>query len=130
MAKRILLVEDEPGLQLTLSDRLGSEGYTVETAGNGEDGYTRAMEGAFDLVILDVMLPDKNGFDVCRDLRQAGVGVGIRAIALEFDFMQKLSVLIDFNNPTATAFCDHHFSVAERLEGMGFDSFPLVAIAG
>ena len=72
MAKRILLVEDEPGLQLTLSDRLRSEGYDVETAGDGEEGYARAAEEDFDLVILDVMLPDKNGFDVCRDLRQAG----------------------------------------------------------
>jgi len=72
MAKRILLVEDEPGLQLTLSDRLRSEGYEVETAGDGDTGYTRASEGAFDLIVLDVMLPGKNGFDVCRDLRQNG----------------------------------------------------------
>ena len=72
MAKRILLVEDEPGLQLTLSDRLRSEGYEVETAGDGETGYERAREESFDLLILDVMLPGKNGFDVCRDLRQDG----------------------------------------------------------
>ncbi len=77
MAKRILLVEDEPGLQLTLSDRLRSEGYTVEAVGNGEEGYTRAVEGDFDLIVLDVMLPDKNGFDVCRDLRQVGVQLPI-----------------------------------------------------
>ena len=73
MAKRILLVEDEPGLQLTLSDRLRSEGYEVETAGDGETGYERAKEEKFDLIILDVMLPDKSGFDVCRDLRAGGV---------------------------------------------------------
>lgn len=72
MAKRILLVEDEPGLQLTLSDRLRSEGYEVETAGDGETGYARARQETFDLIILDVMLPGKNGFDVCRDLRQDG----------------------------------------------------------
>jgi len=72
MAKRILLIEDEPGLQLTLSDRLRSEGYEVETAGNGEEGFTRATEESFDLILLDIMLPDKSGFDVCRDLRQAG----------------------------------------------------------
>jgi two-component system alkaline phosphatase synthesis response regulator PhoP len=77
MAKRILLVEDEPGLQLTLSDRLGSEGYEVETAGDGDTGYTRAAEGGFDLILLDVMLPGKNGLDVCRDLRQAGVDTPI-----------------------------------------------------
>ncbi len=73
MAKRILLVEDEPGLQLTLADRLRSEGYEVEVAGDGDTGYERATEETFDLIVLDVMLPGKNGFDVCRDLRRDGV---------------------------------------------------------
>lgn len=72
MSKRILLVEDEPGLLLTLSDFLASEGYLVETASDGESGLKRALEEAFDLLILDVMLPRKNGFDLLRDLRQAG----------------------------------------------------------
>lgn len=73
MSKRILLVEDEPGLLLTLSDRLRNEGYTVETAHDGEAGYQRAAHEAFDLLILDVMLPRRNGFDLLRDLRQQGV---------------------------------------------------------
>lgn len=73
MSKRILLIEDEPGLVLTLSDRLRSEGYTVETVSDGETGLERATGEPFDLVVLDVMLPRKNGFDVCRDLRQRGV---------------------------------------------------------
>ena len=73
MAKRILLVEDEPGLQLTLSDRLRSEGYEVEISGDGDSAYERATEETFDLIILDVMLPGKNGFDVCRDLRRDGM---------------------------------------------------------
>ena len=66
-------MEDEPGLQLTLSDRLAAEGYEVETAGDGELGLTRALTGAFDLVVLDVMLPKRDGFDVCRTLRQRGI---------------------------------------------------------
>lgn len=70
---RLLLVEDEPGLQLTLSDRLAAEGYEVETAGDGEIGLTRALTGSFDLVVLDVMLPKRDGFDVCRTLRQRGI---------------------------------------------------------
>jgi len=70
---RILLVEDEPGLQLTLSDRLRREGYVVDTAGDGQTGLDRAATGEFDLVLLDVMLPRKNGFDVLRDLRQRGL---------------------------------------------------------
>ncbi len=75
--ERILLVEDEPSLQLTLGDRLRSEGYRVESATTGPDGEARALAEPFDLIVLDVMLPGKNGFDVCRDLRQQGVGVPI-----------------------------------------------------
>lgn len=72
MNQRILLVEDEPGLVMTLTDRLATEGYAVETARDGETGLQQAASCAFDLIILDVMLPLKNGFDVCRDLRQRG----------------------------------------------------------
>jgi two-component system alkaline phosphatase synthesis response regulator PhoP len=73
MSKKILLVEDEPGLVLTLSDCLADEEYTVTVAQDGETGLHKAKEEAFDLLILDVMLPRKNGFDVLRDLRQHGV---------------------------------------------------------
>ena len=69
---RILLIEDEPGLVLTLADRLSSEGYAVETATDGEQGLARASTGGFDLIILDIMLPRLSGFEVCRRLRQAG----------------------------------------------------------
>jgi len=69
MAYRILIIEDEPGLVLTLTDLLASEGYEVESATDGLSGLRLAAEGAFDLILLDVMLPGKNGFDVCRDLR-------------------------------------------------------------
>jgi two-component system alkaline phosphatase synthesis response regulator PhoP len=75
MKKRILLVEDEPGLRLTLTDRLSSEGYEVATAADGDQGFLRASGEGFDLVILDVMLPGRSGFDVCRELRQRGVEV-------------------------------------------------------
>jgi len=77
MSSRILLVEDEPALQMILSDLLGAEGYEVETASDGLAGLARASNEAFDLVILDVMLPGKNGFDVCRELRQRGKDVAI-----------------------------------------------------
>jgi len=77
MNSRILLVEDEPSLVLTLSDLLAAENYTVESARDGITGLTRAANEPFDLVILDVMLPGKNGFDVCRDLRQQGKDVPV-----------------------------------------------------
>ena len=70
MSARILIVEDEPALVLTLSDRLRSEGYQVEAAETGDAGALRAREAPFDLILLDVALPGKSGFDVLRDLRQ------------------------------------------------------------
>ena len=71
--KRLLLVEDEPGLVLTLRDRLTREGYSVDTSADGESGLERAAGEAFDLVLLDVMLPRINGLDVLRELRKRGI---------------------------------------------------------
>ena len=71
--KRLLLVEDEPGLVMTLSDRLAAEGYEVVSAVDGETGLQRASSEAYDLVLLDGMLPGRDGFDVCRSLRQRNV---------------------------------------------------------
>jgi two-component system alkaline phosphatase synthesis response regulator PhoP len=71
--KRLLLIEDEPGLVLTLVDRLGREGYNIASAQDGATGLERALQEAFDLILLDVMLPKQNGFDVLRDLRLQGV---------------------------------------------------------
>lgn len=73
MSKRVLLIEDEPGLVMTLTDRLTSEDYQVVSARDGEAGLEVATRESFNLIILDVMLPKKNGFDVCRDLRQRGI---------------------------------------------------------
>ena len=75
--RRILLVEDEPGLVMTLGDRLRGEGHRVESAADGQTGLDMAYGGAYDLIILDVMLPRKNGMDVCRELRQRGVSTPI-----------------------------------------------------
>jgi len=69
----ILVVEDEPGIALGLRNDLTLEGYAVEVAGDGETASRRARETAFDLILLDVMLPRKDGFAVARDLRRAGV---------------------------------------------------------
>ena len=71
--KRILIVEDETSLALALEDDLRREGYAVRVVADGE---TAAREGAserWDLILLDVMLPRKDGFEVCRDLRRAGI---------------------------------------------------------
>jgi len=73
MTNKILLIEDDAGITMALSDLLGAEDYRVETAADGLTGLARASEGDFDIIILDVMLPGKNGFDVCRDLRQRNI---------------------------------------------------------
>ena len=77
MSGRILIVEDEPALVMTLTDRLRSEGYEVESAETGDLGARRARDGSFDLLLLDVALPGKNGFDVLRDLRQQRVSTPV-----------------------------------------------------
>jgi two-component system, OmpR family, alkaline phosphatase synthesis response regulator PhoP len=77
MAARILLVEDEPGLVLTLSDLFSSAGYEVETAGDGPTGLEMGAGSGFDVIILDVMLPGKSGFDVCKELRRRGIDTAI-----------------------------------------------------
>jgi two-component system alkaline phosphatase synthesis response regulator PhoP len=71
--KRLLLVEDEPGLQLALSDRLAAEGYAVATAADGHAAIARATGEPFDVIVLDVMLPGRDGFDVAKTIRQQGV---------------------------------------------------------
>ena len=90
MGRKILLIEDEPGLRLTMSDRLCSEGYEVDTASNGRDGYNRAANGNADLIILDVMLPHKSGLDVCRDLRQNGVSTPILMLTARDQILDKV----------------------------------------
>jgi DNA-binding response OmpR family regulator len=71
--KRILIVEDEPSIALALEDDLKREGYETEVASDGETATRLAIASPFDLVLLDVMLPKRDGFDVCRDVRRAGV---------------------------------------------------------
>lgn len=77
MSARVLLVEDEPGLVMALSDLLTSEGYTVETATDGDTAAAKAAGEPFDIIVLDVMLPGKSGFEVCRELRQQGKDVAV-----------------------------------------------------
>ena len=74
---RILVVEDDDVLALTLRDDLELEGYTVEVVGDGATASARARTGQFDLILLDVMLPGRDGFEVCRDVRRAGLRMPI-----------------------------------------------------
>ena len=88
--KRLLLIEDEPGLVLTLRDRLTREGYAVETSADGESGLERASREAFDLVLLDVMLPRMNGFDVLRELRKRGTETPVIMVTAKGQVVDKV----------------------------------------
>lgn len=66
---RILVVEDDPSIRLGLEDTLKAKGYEVDVVGRGGEGAEEACSGRYDLVVLDVMLPDLDGFEVCRRIR-------------------------------------------------------------
>jgi len=70
---RVLVVEDEPGIAFALEADLRMEGYSVTVASTGDDAIRLALSDAFDLILLDVMLPGKDGFEVCRALRRGGL---------------------------------------------------------
>ncbi len=87
---KILLVEDEQGLIVTLTDRLTSEGFDVVSASDGKTGFDLACEQRFDLILLDVMLPKKNGYDIARDLRQKGIQTPILMLTAKGETIDKV----------------------------------------
>ena len=88
--EKILVVEDEDAILMLLEDDLSMEGYAVATARDGEQGLSMARDGEYDLVILDVMLPEKDGFEVCRDLRGSGVDVPILMLTAKSQEIDKV----------------------------------------
>ncbi|PYY13030.1 MAG: DNA-binding response regulator [Acidobacteria bacterium] len=90
MNEAILLVEDEKNLRITLGDRLRKEGYIVDFATDGVEGLEKATRLPFDLIILDVMLPRRNGFDVCRDIRNAGLATPIVLLTARTETVEKV----------------------------------------
>lgn len=90
LSPRVLLVDDEPGLRLTLTDRLASEGYVVDVAGDGSEGLTQAASGIYDVIVLDVMLPKMGGLDVCRSLRQRGVATPVLMLTAKSQVTDKV----------------------------------------
>ena len=87
---KVLLIEDEEGLVLTLTDRLQSEGFDVKSATDGDTGLNFALSENFDLIILDVMLPRKNGYDVCRDLRREGIDTPVLMLTAKGETIDKV----------------------------------------
>ena len=93
MNESILLIEDEQALRSTLSVRLRGEGYVVDTASDGAEGFEKATTQPYDLIILDIMLPYRNGLDVCRDVRQAGLVTPILFLTARHQTNEKVIAL-------------------------------------
>jgi len=89
----ILLVEDEYALRMTLGDRLRKEGYVVDCAADGEEGFAKATQLPFDLIILDVMLPGRDGLDVCRGIRGSGLITPVMMLTARGRTSEKVSGL-------------------------------------
>ena len=82
-ATRILVVEDDPSIRMGLEDTLTAKGYEVDAVARGGEGADKAISGRYDLVVLDVMLPDLDGFEVCRRIRGSrGVARSVPVIML------------------------------------------------
>jgi len=93
MNKRILIIEDEPTLALLLHERLEKEGYSVATCENGEQGLAQALRGALDLLLLDIKLPGRNGFEVCRELRRHCINVPVLMLTARGDVKDRVKGL-------------------------------------
>jgi len=87
---RILIAEDEPVIAGGLEDDLRMEGYDVEVVDDGAVASKRALEGQFDLILLDVMLPNRDGFDICRDVRKAGLTTPILMLTARAQEVEKV----------------------------------------
>jgi DNA-binding response OmpR family regulator len=90
MEQHILLVDDEEALRMTVGDRLRKEGYWIHCASDAASGLKKATSLPFDLMILDVMLPDRNGLDLCREVRRAGLGTPILLLSAHAETKDKV----------------------------------------
>jgi DNA-binding response OmpR family regulator len=87
---RVLVVEDESDIAMTLVDDLTADGFQVEVVRDGETASRRGREAGWDVILLDVMLPRRDGFDVCRDLRRAGVKTPIIILTAKIQEAEKI----------------------------------------
>lgn len=93
LSPKLLLVEDEPSLAILLGDRLEREGYAVVSVGDGNQALHTALARPFDVMVLDVMLPGKNGFEVCRELRTQGSNVPILMLTARGEIRDRVTGL-------------------------------------
>lgn len=111
MAHKLLVVEDEPGLLMTLEDRLEAEGFVVATAKEGFGAERQALAGDIDLIILDVMLPGQSGFEICSRLRRQG----LRTPILMLTALQEVDDRVEGLNLGADDYLRKPFDMKELL---------------
>ena len=114
MNVRILLIEDENTLSLLLRERLEREGYSVRVCEDGEQGLMQALGGTFDLLLLDIKLPGRSGFDVCRELRRHSMNVPVLMLTARGDVNDRVHGL----KTGADDYLVKPFEVAELLARM------------
>src|SRR5689334_12644490 len=111
MAQRILIIEDEPGIRLALKDELEFEGFDVELADDGPSGLAAVQRREPSLIVLDLMLPGKNGFQICEDLRQRGLQTPIIMLTSRSEEVDKIRGLTS----GADDYMTKPFSLAELI---------------
>ena len=107
----VLIVEDEAALLMTLADNFKFEGYSVQTASDGEKGLELAFDSSPDLVVLDIMLPKLNGYEICRRIRQSGLEMPIIMLTAKG---QESEIILGLNLG-ADDYVTKPFSMAELL---------------
>lgn len=87
---KILIVDDEPAMREGLADNLEFEGYETEMAANGKEGLDMIISRKYDLVVLDVMMPEMSGFDVCKELRKRNIAVPVILLTAKGEEIDKV----------------------------------------
>ena len=140
MKRRILIVEDDPALVETLTDRLKSEGYAVRVSTNGDAALKDAYSAAFDLILLDLLLPGRNGLEICTELRRRRIDTPIlmltargdvtdRVVGLRLGWLRRTDLAVGREDPGLRrrdshldsehplGWCAQHFDEGNRWPG-------------
>lgn len=91
--KRVLMIEDDPGILRVVGDRLKKEGYDFSFETNGVTGLQKVLKSEFDILLIDLMLPEVSGFDVIREIRTRGIHTPIIIMSAKFQMSDKVSGL-------------------------------------
>jgi len=90
MLKKLLVVEDDKNISYIITENAKVEGYKCDAAYDGEDGLAKALENKYDLIILDLMLPKMDGFEICRHIRDAGIATPVIIVTAREEEVDKI----------------------------------------